>query len=294
MLESILKLIRDHDAPHSADRGRTIFRTHPLAGADAQTVVSVLQSLLAEEDIRLAPDATSNQIAVLATEDNHALVETTISQLAKTDAMEFKAIPLGDGDLRQTLALLHGIFGITPDRPAAVGSPRIDADPATNRCPADPRQSFAIRRNRGHPETAQPGNARLGDTDTRHSKPIGRDKFSRLAVFYLEHTTAIGRRWPPAAFARCRIAVALGESGSKTTGRRPKKLVIRSPRSAVFSFRHDHHRFPPIAFLLTEQPRILHRLRGICGLLIANRALPRSAFTAHPALFNSCTPTRPR
>lgn len=186
--ESILKLIRDNDPPHSPDRGRAIFRTHPLAGADPQTVVSVLQSLLAEEDIRLAPDATSNQIAVLATEDNHALVEKTIAQLAKGDAIEFKAIPLGDGDLRQTLALLHGIFGITPDKPAAVGSPRIDADPATNRLliRAKASQIAEIERilKQLHPETP------VVETRTRSVHANSAATSSRLAVFYLEHTTA--------------------------------------------------------------------------------------------------------
>lgn len=187
-LENILKLIRENDPPHSPDRGRATFRTHPLGGADAQTVVSVLQSLLAEEDIRLAPDATSNQIAVLATEDNHALVEKTIAQLAKTDAIEFKAISLGAGDLRQTLALLHGIFGITPDKPAAVGSPRIDADPATNRLLIRAKASQIVEIERIlkqlHPETP------VAEAPARGLQTLPASTSSRLAVFYLEYTTA--------------------------------------------------------------------------------------------------------
>lgn len=186
-LESILKLIRENDPPQSPNRGRAIFRTHPLKGADSQTVVSVLQSLLAEEDIRLAPDATSNQIAVLATEDNHALVEKTIAQLAITDAIEFKAIPLGDGDLRQTLALLHGIFGITPDKPAAVGLPHIDADPSTNRLLIRAKASQIVEIERIlkqlHPE------APVAETRARGVQTLSATTSSRLAVFYLENTT---------------------------------------------------------------------------------------------------------
>jgi hypothetical protein len=182
ILDGVLKMIRNSAAP-SKDRGRATFKTHPLAGADLQTVVSVLQSLLADEDVRLAPDAASNQIAVLATDDIHTLVEKTIAQLAQTDAIEFKAIPLGAHDLRQAMVLLHGILGIAPDKPVAPGSPRIDADPATNRLlvRAKASQIAEIERilEQLHPATPADG----AQSNQLPSTP-------RLAVFYLEHSSA--------------------------------------------------------------------------------------------------------
>ena len=113
------------------------FRSHELGEADMQTVVSVLQTLLADEDVRLAPDPKTNQLAVLGNEEVHALVERTVEQLAGSNTVEFKAIRCTTVDPRYAVVVLSQMFGIAgpedddaPDDPRAL---RIEADAYTQR-----------------------------------------------------------------------------------------------------------------------------------------------------------------
>jgi type II secretory pathway component GspD/PulD (secretin) len=121
----------------AAGQHSLVFRPHPLGAADLQTVMNVLQTLLAREDVRLAPDAKSNQIALMATADVHALVEKTIQQLTTADAVEFKAIALGPVDPRYAVSVLSAMFTSAPGSSgtttAANDLPKIDADPSTGR-----------------------------------------------------------------------------------------------------------------------------------------------------------------
>lgn len=124
----VVQLLRA-SATAAEERKPLVFRPHAIGAADLQTVVSVLQTLLAGEDVRLAPDAKSNKIALLATEEAHALVERTIQQLTNMDGVKFRSLPLGSLDARYAMAVLNGMFA-----PAeGTDAPRIDADPYAGR-----------------------------------------------------------------------------------------------------------------------------------------------------------------
>lgn len=135
VVEGVLKSLQvnSRKGPERAPRH---FRPHPVGTADLQTVTSVLQTLLADEDVRLAPDAKSNQVALMATDDLHTLVDRTIRQLTSADVTEFKAIPLRSVDPRHAVPFLQGMYAnrdADDGKPSAGPRPRIDADPATGR-----------------------------------------------------------------------------------------------------------------------------------------------------------------
>lgn len=89
------------------------FRTHPLGTADVEAVTNVLQTLLADENVRLSVDPNSNQLAVLASRAVHDRVARTIEDLADTNAVKFKAIPVRLVDLRYAAMVVRQLF--TPD-----------------------------------------------------------------------------------------------------------------------------------------------------------------------------------
>ena len=114
------------------DSTRLEFRPHDIGEADLQTVVNVLHTLLADEDVRMAPDIKSHQIAIMAKPSVHDLVDTTIKELTGTvDAVEFKAIPVSSVDPRYAAIVLNEMFAAETDSADDTGqstAPKIDAD----------------------------------------------------------------------------------------------------------------------------------------------------------------------
>jgi type II secretory pathway component GspD/PulD (secretin) len=122
-------------------RDQLEFRPHALGESDMQTVVNVLQTLLADEDVRLAPDVRSNQLAIMATAEVHALVDKTIEDFSgRQNVLQFKAITVSSLDPRYAAQVLNDFF-----QPASAGTelpaeaaaraelPKINADPFTGR-----------------------------------------------------------------------------------------------------------------------------------------------------------------
>jgi type II secretory pathway component GspD/PulD (secretin) len=131
IVAAVVQSLRSSSAA-ADDRRPPVFRPHAVGTADLQTVVGVLQTLLANEEVRLAPDAKSNQIALLASEEVHALVDRTIQQLATADSIEFKTLPLGPIEPHYALGVLNAMFASTAGE-AAHDPPKIDADPLSGR-----------------------------------------------------------------------------------------------------------------------------------------------------------------
>ena len=136
-IASVITLLQQTDVP-AIPSDELIFRTHDVKEAEMQTVVNVLQTLLAEEDVRLAPDAKSNQLAILATERVHELVDKTIKELiGTTDSMEFKAISVTGIDARYAAVVLNDMFASKLDSTVDINSlsdtPRIVADSVSGR-----------------------------------------------------------------------------------------------------------------------------------------------------------------
>ena len=115
-----------------------VFRTHDVGDANIQTVDNVLQTLLAEEDVRLNADAVSNQLAVLANEKVHALVNKTIQDLSSThNLIEFKVFEVDSIDARYAALVLNDMYASHRDSSdestVSHDSPRIDADSYSGR-----------------------------------------------------------------------------------------------------------------------------------------------------------------
>ncbi len=116
------------------------FRTHAVGEADMQTVVNILQTLLADQDVRMASDIKSNQIAILGEPEVHDLITKTIADLASNaNKVEFKAITVPVDPLYAVM-VLNEMF-VQPEpvgrlADAAAPSdddPKISADPFSGR-----------------------------------------------------------------------------------------------------------------------------------------------------------------
>ena len=115
------------------------FRTHAVGEADMQTVVNILQTLLADEDVRMAPDTKSNQIAILGERKVHDLITKTIADLAgNANKVEFRAISV-PVDPRYAVMVLNEMFlqpapvGRLADAGVQSDDPKISADPFSGR-----------------------------------------------------------------------------------------------------------------------------------------------------------------
>ncbi len=139
-LEAVANVINIlHDTRKTAPPAEeTPFATHDIGEADLQTVVSVLHTLLADEDVRMGVDAKSNQIAIMAREGVHELIDKTIEELTGTaDTNVFKAIRVSSVDPRYAALILNEMFATPPrDGQNLVGTfetPKIEADPFSGR-----------------------------------------------------------------------------------------------------------------------------------------------------------------
>ena len=115
------------------------FRTHDVGEADMQTVVNVLQTLLADEDVRMAPDTKSNQLAILGVAEVHEVITKTITDLAgRADKVEFKALDV-PVDPRYAVMVLNEMFAPLEatdddeDNAIQIDAPKMSADPFSGR-----------------------------------------------------------------------------------------------------------------------------------------------------------------
>lgn len=136
-IANVIALLQESDGMVAAP-DQLIFRPHDLKQADMQTVVNILQTLLADEDVRMAPDPKSNQLAILAKEEVHQRVDETIANLSGSfDAQQFKIFEVDAIDAGYAAIILHDMFTSSSD-PAdedstPVDAPRIDADGVSGR-----------------------------------------------------------------------------------------------------------------------------------------------------------------
>jgi type II secretory pathway component GspD/PulD (secretin) len=166
-VENVMKMLQSMPS-QSGNRPPRHFRSHPVGSANMETVVNVLQTLLADEDVRLAADAKSNQIALMASVDVHALVHKTIDQLSDSDAVEFKAISINSLDPLYVATLLNSLFGASDGddaKGAADRRPRVDFDAVSGRLLVRAKASQIAQIERVLDELA--GRARTNDTIMR-------------------------------------------------------------------------------------------------------------------------------
>jgi len=112
-----------------------VLRAHPVEGGSLQAVDDVLQTLLEDEDVRLAQERKTSRLIVLATEDIHKRVEETIDTL-EAEAAVFEVIQLERVEAYVAISLIREMLDIpyfADEEDEEQNHPRLDWDPPTRR-----------------------------------------------------------------------------------------------------------------------------------------------------------------
>jgi hypothetical protein len=136
-VDTVMSLVQTLKAPAESpdeDEKRTL-QSHPVKGANLQTVFDVLQTLLAGEDARLSQEPATNSIVAFGPQQMHDTIDKTILTL-KGSIVAFKIIDLKTVDPYYAVSLLKEMFSeAASDDPeaASIDQIKIDADPINMR-----------------------------------------------------------------------------------------------------------------------------------------------------------------
>lgn len=131
-VQNLRDLIEQMDVAPSEEEQVVTFekpelRRHRVVGLDLQLAYDIVSQLLAgAPDIRLAQDAGSKQLMLLARPSEHELVENTLADIAG-DASDFIVIQLQKLDTQMAIAAIKKFFGLS-DEASPDGAPVIDGD----------------------------------------------------------------------------------------------------------------------------------------------------------------------
>ena len=134
-LQEVLQLI---DVPEAAEISTNVadalqLEVYSTTGADPESVLAVLQTLLAETPgLRLAADPATGNVVALATSADQATIQATITQM-QTDSRQIEAIPLYTVDVQTAaLAVTRLFIGSGTEEKPDPRAPIVDADLDTN------------------------------------------------------------------------------------------------------------------------------------------------------------------
>ena len=130
-IELLSLLINKLDTEKNAEPQRPldhVLRSHAVRDENLTQVFDVLQTVLADQPIRLSMEASTNSIIALANEETHAIIENTIAEL-KGEDVEFKIYQLNKLDPFQAIALLNEMFNIAEPTSKKPTDLKLDADP---------------------------------------------------------------------------------------------------------------------------------------------------------------------
>ncbi|QEG41808.1 secretin N-terminal domain-containing protein [Roseimaritima ulvae] len=132
LIEGLITAIDQPQASQSADEAGRLLRSHTVEGGNLETVYNVLQTLLAEKQVRLSMDPAAGTVVALASPEVHEEIAQTVDQLRAADAA-FEVIPLKTIDPYFAIRLLEQMLDL-PDpledpEPGDDVAPKIDADP---------------------------------------------------------------------------------------------------------------------------------------------------------------------
>ncbi|MBI2479813.1 MAG: hypothetical protein HYV60_14610, partial [Planctomycetia bacterium] len=133
-LEAIVPLV---DRAPQEGQGATVgvleqpqLMTYPIAKADPDQVLQILQTLLAGlPDVRLTIDPVTKKVVALARPTEQATIVATLKQL-EGDADQVEVIQLYKMDPQLVILSINKLFGMGDEATAADG-PKIDGDPTT-------------------------------------------------------------------------------------------------------------------------------------------------------------------
>ncbi len=130
----ILKLVDIPSADGAGDFGATPqLEVYSVTGADPQSVLQVLQTLLPDPSLRLAIDPKTNNLVAHALPAQHATIRATLEQMQK-GGQEVAVIPLNMVDPQYAVLSITKLFNVgTQDQEgAAANGLKVDADLTSN------------------------------------------------------------------------------------------------------------------------------------------------------------------
>ena len=134
VLESLIKLI-DKPGTSIESRDMPVLRSHIVSDDNLRSVYDVLQTLLADQSIRLSEEVATNSIVALAPPRVHEQIKNTIAEL-DGPSLEFAVIDLKTLNPYFAITLLNELFGVRESLDPELenpDSPKIDADPQRKR-----------------------------------------------------------------------------------------------------------------------------------------------------------------
>ncbi|MCP4853160.1 MAG: general secretion pathway protein [Fuerstiella sp.] len=156
LIEGLITAIDIPKKGLTSSDAQAVLQTHSVEGGNVQIVYDVLQTLLADETVRLSMDQAGGSVVALATPEIQAEIEQTVAQLQASEA-EFAVIPLKTIDPYLAVSLLEEMLDLSDARRredagmeaftrhgnsrgleimknnVSVDVPRIDADPVNRR-----------------------------------------------------------------------------------------------------------------------------------------------------------------
>jgi type II secretory pathway component GspD/PulD (secretin) len=156
LIEGLITAIDQPTKSLTSSDGDAILQTHSVEGGNVNIVYDVLQTLLADETVRLSMDQAGGSVVALASPEIQAEIEQTVAQLQASEA-EFAVIPLKTIDPYLAVSLLEEMLDLSDARRredagmeaftrhgnsrgleimksnVSVDVPRIDADPVNRR-----------------------------------------------------------------------------------------------------------------------------------------------------------------
>ncbi len=156
LIEGLITAIDIPKKSLTSSDAQAVLQTHSVEGGNVQIVYDVLQTLLADETVRLSMDQAGGSVVALATPEIQAEIEQTVAQLQASEA-EFAVIPLKTIDPYLAVSLLEEMLDLSDARRredagmeaftrhgnsrgleimknnVSVDVPRIDADPVNRR-----------------------------------------------------------------------------------------------------------------------------------------------------------------
>lgn len=118
LIEGLVASIDQPDLTNQELQDDAVLQSYLIAGGNVESIYNVLQTLLADETVRLSMDQQADSIVALASQKVQSEIQATVEQLQAGDT-EFAVIPLKVIDASVCVSLLEEMLDVAESRPAA-------------------------------------------------------------------------------------------------------------------------------------------------------------------------------
>lgn len=132
IFENLLEIVDQPNGEIVSAPSVEILRSHRVSAENLQSVYEVLQTVLAQESIRLSMEPATNSIVALADERIHTIITQTIDEMRGLGT-EFEIVNLNSLDPYLAITLLDEMFDLSRDDDDEPQEIKLDAEPRTMR-----------------------------------------------------------------------------------------------------------------------------------------------------------------